>query len=81
MNHQRSNLELANTIRIDNGQYLTMMLNLSSINFFKLYTNTYITSSVRIQDIRMTEDYFILPDYTRNVVMLIIENKGFTCVL
>ena len=33
MNHQRSNLELVNIIRIDNGQYLTMMLNLSSVNF------------------------------------------------
>ena len=33
MNHQRSNIALVNNIRIDNGQYLTMMLNLSSINF------------------------------------------------
>ena len=80
MNHQRSNLELANTIRIDNGQYLTMMLNLSSIKFLKLYTNKYITFSVRIRDICITEDYFILPNYIRKVVMLINENEGFTCV-
>ena len=29
----------------------------------------------------MTEDYFILPDYIRNVVMLINENKDFNFVL
>ena len=80
MNHQRYNLELVNTIRIDNGQYLTMMLNSSSIKFLKLYTNKYITFSVRIRDICITEDYFILPNYIRKVVMLINENEGFTCV-
>ena len=74
MNHQRSNLALVNTIRIDNGQYMTMMLNLSSIKFFKLYTNIYITSSVRIRDLRTTEEYFTLPYYIINVVMLINEN-------
>ena len=59
MNHQRYNLALVHTIIIDNGQDLIMMLNLSSTKFSKLYTNIYITSSVSIRNICLTEAYFI----------------------
>ena len=80
MNHQRSNLALVHTIIIDNGQDLIMMLNFSSANFSKLYTNTCIPSSASIIDICMTEAYFTQLDSIRNFVESINKNGGFICV-
>ena len=58
MNHQRSNLSLVCNIIVDGRRNINSILNFSSNKFLKLYLNSYLTDSVWVKYLIITEAYF-----------------------
>eukprot|EP00957_Ditylum_brightwellii_P107851 8227426-Ditylum_brightwellii.AAC.1 len=56
------------------------MLNFSSIKFLKLYLDTYLPSSIKIRQLRMTNENFALLDHIDRVVQCVNDNRGWTVV-
>ena len=54
------------------------MLNFSSVKFSKLYMKYYIPPSIKIRNLRITDEYFNLLYCIINVIDLIDDNGGFT---
>eukprot|EP00957_Ditylum_brightwellii_P049067 3722836-Ditylum_brightwellii.AAC.1 len=56
------------------------MLNFSSINFSKLYLDTYLPLSIKIRHLRMTNKYFELLDHIDRVVQCVNDNGDWIVV-
>ena len=78
--HQRLNLTPIYNIRVDNGLKITSIINFRCTKFLKIYLNSYITDSVWIAGLIMTEAYFNFLGCIWNVYNFINENGWFACV-
>lgn len=80
MTHRRSNIALDHSISILASSSTIKMENYSSTQFSKLYLTSNLPPSIKIRDLRMTEEYFSLLDCIGNVIEFINNNGGFTVV-